>query len=145
MKRTYLLILILGSIVILILFLLLINGARNNSSNQTNQPSGSDVATDLELQIYPPPQEKVAIGSSVTLNFNEPVDLANLYLSVVPDDPITLQFENNNKTLIVSPLNTWKYNKTYLLLVKSATQSINGAKINKDFTFVFETEPFEGL
>ncbi|EKE19260.1 MAG: ErfK/YbiS/YcfS/YnhG family protein [uncultured bacterium] len=98
-------------------------------------------SNDFEVMLVLEKTDKIESDDKIIINFSLPVVVSSIEngFSIFPSQKVILNWENNNKRLIITPQNSWKPQTTYTI------QIVNGVNIllgNFDKTFKFKTIDF---
>lgn len=149
-SKTTILIWVLISILILIILVQILTGEKKVPSkqlptsppvvNQTPSPTRIFYITGSTLSAIP-----IGTTDSFSIFFSKPIANNGLVWSLQPEVPISLTFDESGSVLTVTPTQTWEFDTEYKLIIKKATSSVEGYKLDLDVVVNFKTAPYGGI
>lgn len=92
------------------------------------------------LSVKPAARNGVSIGSSLTVNFDQPITAEAIRDKVRLEPPVAFSIEGGNNSLTVRPASSLAYNTQYRLIVERQAPSVLGLPSNADYVWSFTTE-----
>lgn len=113
----------------------------------TSKPSGIDISnitfkvTSTNLTDQP-----INVANIISVTFSKPVDQKNLLYSINPEISLNITLDKSGSILLINPTQKlWGYNKTYQLVIKKETKSVDGATLKEDVIINFKTVKQSGI
>lgn len=113
---------------------------QQSQSTTTPQPHPTAGLSDLfEVTRNTLNNEVINITDSYFLTFSLPVNQATAKVSINPDTPINLSWDNSGTLLTITPTPTWDFETKYQVTIKKETINIAGKSLKNDVILNFET------
>lgn len=125
---------ILVFILITLLSVILLLQIRKDSAGQNKTKN---------LIITLPPQATLGVTENLNINLPEPIVMSTLKYEVKPETQVIVS--QNNSTLIIEPVQSWKFNTKYEFKILKGLRGISGSLLDIDAMILFETETYSGI
>lgn len=87
----------------------------------------------------------IGITDNFSIFFSKPIASDGLILTIKPEVPVSLTFDESGSVLTVTPIRTWDFDTEYRLLIKKETSSSEGYKLDSDVAVIFKTASYGGI
>lgn len=119
-----------------------ITPSEENLSENTEPPAKQN---DFKVISFSPKDEPIGVTEAIKIRFSKPVTLESVIYEVNPEEQIVMSLDSSETEVALEHIQAWGFDTNYTIKILKSTISKDFIKLDKDYTFTFNTASYSGI